>query len=466
MIPCPPDGGFCGKFFVRGGHVLSRYYPNEFIQEIKQKANLVEIASLYTKVVKMGVNYLAICPFHDDKKPSMQIKPETNTFYCHACGAGSAYHSKVKSSDVISFIRGIHNFSFNEAIEFLAQQTNTPLPPLNPEEQQKYQQEQQWKELCFKVNHYLKEKLKTNEKALSYLANRGITNLEIDIWQLGFGEDVDHPLFKHTLNRITFPIFDLNGQIVSFSGRVPFSQKMLEEINKRLIKKGKPTIVKYLDQKDFNKGNHLYGIHLAKEYIREWKSAVIVEGYTDVISMHRSGAHHTVSTMGTALTKSQIQLLKRCGAENVIIMTDADEAGIIACERNSQMLTQEGIKTFVIPLPFGLDPDDLCYEFGYFNNKLSEFIEKYMQPVEQWKIHKIFKETQDEIMYHYSKINDYQSTRLEKVIPILATIHDPVQLDLFIRQTSDLFVISYDAIKEKLHDYKKRARRPIPLGMG
>jgi DNA primase len=438
---------------------MSRYYPSDFLQELKRKASLVDIASSYTQVRRLGSNYLARCPFHDDRNPSMQIKPETNTFYCHACGAGSVNHSRVKSSDVISFVQHINNFTFPQAVEYLAKMTNTPLPSLSYQDQQKYRQYQQWVSVCQKANEQFRENIKTNEKILSYLANRGFTNLEIEIWQLGYGGEVKQEEFYNVRNRITFPIYDFDGNLVSFTGRVPFSEEMLQEINRQRKNEDKPPIPKYRDRKDFPKGEHLYGIHIAKDYIRQWRTAILTEGYTDVISLHRSGAQHTVSTMGTALTEQQVRLLKRAGAEHVILMRDGDEAGLLAAERDAQILKSFDIQCFIVPLPEGLDPDDLCWHYGLWNEGLSKYIYKYMQPVEQWKITKIYKETQDEILYHYTKINQFQSDRMDKVIEVLSTIEDPIQLDLFIRQVSDLFVVSYDAVKEKLNHYKAKKKQ-------
>jgi DNA primase len=441
---------------------MSRYYPPEFLQELKMKANLVDIASQYTEVRRIGQNYLAKCLFHDDHRPSMQIKPETNTFYCHACGAGSANHSLVKSSDVISFVRHVNRFTFSQAVEYLASWTNTPLPAIDPQEQQKQYRYQQWVSLCEQAANEFHEQIKTNEKALSYLSSRGFTHLEIEIWKLGYAAEIPHEIFSNLKNRIIFPIYDFQGNIIGFAGRVPFSKEVLETLNQERKREGKHEIVKYVNLKNtehFVKGHHLYGIHIARDYIRQWRTAILTEGYTDVISLHRSGAQHTVSTMGIALTEHQARLLKQAGAEKVILMRDADEAGLIASERDAKVLEKVGLQTFIVPLPEGMDPDDLCWHYGLWNEGLSKYIHKHMQSIEQWKINRIYKQTQDEILYHYTMINHFQSDRLQKVIEVLATIDDPIQLDMFIRQVSELFVVSYDAIKEKLNHYKAKNKQ-------
>src|SRR5690606_10899951 len=210
-------------------------------------------------------------------------------------------------------------------------------------------------------------------------------------------------------------------------------------------------IPKYKDMHGFNKSQHLYGMHIAKEYIREAKTAVIVEGWTDVISLHRHGMKHAVSTMGVALSEQQIALLKRAGATKVILMRDGDIAGITASERDSKLLEAQGIECFIYPLENGMDPDSLCLSFGYYNESLSHHINKFTQPIGQYKIAKIYKQTQDDILYHFNEINHTKQERLEKVIDVLVTIEDPVELDIYMRQISELMIISYDSIKEKMY---------------
>lgn len=434
---------------------MSRSYPRDFIDELKMKANIVDIVSMYTEVKKVGSNYLALCTFHQENNPSMQLNPDQNTFYCHACGAGSSSHSTVKSSDVISFIQHMQNIDFPSAIEYLANLLNESLPILNPEEQRKVEQEKQYFDLMKRVAEAFHYNLKENEKVLDYLRNRGITDLDIDIWKLGYGGEDPHKEFVNVKNRIVFPLFDYDGNIVSFTGRVPFSSELLRQLNENNEKKGTPFVPKYKDKKGFNKNDHLYGIHIAKEYIREFKTAVLVEGWTDVISLHRHGLKHTVSTMGVALSQNQINLIKRAGANKVILMRDGDEAGVLASERDSKLLHENDLECFIYPLENGMDPDTLCLSFGYYNETLINHINKFTLPISQYKIAKIFKETQEEIIYHYNLINQTQEERINKVIDVLLTIEDPVELDLYIRQASEMLVVSYDAIKEKVNLKKK-----------
>lgn len=435
---------------------MSRYYPQEFIQELQQKASIVDIVSQYTQVEKMGHSYLARCPFHDDQTPSLQLNPDKNTFYCHACGAGSRNHSEVKSCDILSFLQHVNHMEFPDAVEFLANMTNTPLPVLSPQEQAELNQRKERAALMEKLADVFHYNLKENQEILQYLGNRGMTHLDMDIWKIGFGGDSPHKDFLHLKDRIVFPFFNYNGEVISFTGRVPYSAEYLRMINEKRKEEKKSPIVKYRDMKGFDKSSHLYGMHIAKDYIREAKTAILVEGWTDVISLHRHGAKHAVSTMGVALSQKQIELLKRAGAKRVIIMRDGDPAGVLATERDSKLLAEHKIECFIYPLENGMDPDTLCLSFGYYNESLLAQIYKFMQPVGQYKIAKIYKETQEEILYHYNEINQTQTERLDRIIDVLLTIEDPVELDIYIRQVSELMVVSYDAIKEKLNLKRKK----------
>lgn len=435
---------------------MTKYFTQDYLEELQHKANIVEIASMYTQVEKIGKNYLAQCLFHDDYTPSLQLNPETNTFYCHACGAGSKNHSHVKSCNILAFLQHANGITFPEAVEKLAQMTNTPLPSLSPEEQAELNKKKEQATFMNKIADAFHFALKENQKALDYLRNRGMTDLDIDIWKIGFGGESPHKNFSNVRNRIVFPMFDYHGNIVSFTGRVPFSSELLRQINKKNKKEKKPFIPKYKDMPGFDKSNHLYGMHIAKDYIRETKSAILVEGWTDVISLHRHGVKHAVSTMGVALSKQQIALLKRAGVKKVILMRDGDEAGVLASERDSKLLAEHQIETFIYPLENGMDPDSLCLSFGYYNESLIYHINKFIQPIGQYKIAKIYKQTQEDILYHYKEINQTQSERLDKIIDVLLTIEDPVELDIYVRQISELMSISYDSIKEKIYLRKSK----------
>jgi DNA primase len=428
-------------------------YPREWLDQLNRSVDLVALVSQFTAVRKFGSNYLALCPFHPDKDPSMQVNPHNNTFYCHACGAGSKNHSTVKRPDPISFLMNAGHLNFDDAVKTLAQMCGMTLPPQTPQEKEAAKKAELWTTYLEAANKRFQANLKENHQALNYLTDRGFSLTEIVQWQLGFGDDQNKELLN-TVGRITFPIWDYDGHLVSFTGRLPYSSARIE-----MLKQAGKQVIKYKDRYRFNKGDHLYGLNLAKDYIRESHAAILTEGYTDVINLHKHQVNNVVSTMGTALTEAQIKLLKRAGADQVILMRDGDEAGLLAAERDEVKLRLHDLKCLIMPLPDHMDPDDFCNQYGLFDDNLHVYMQKHTQSIQQWKINRIYSETQDNILYHYDEINLAKSDRMERVIKVLQTVQDPIQLDLFIRQIAELFCVSYETIKERVREREKNEQK-------
>lgn len=448
-------------------------YPDEFKEQLKILAPVHEVVNaIVGGVQSSGINYVANCPFHEDSHPSLMINPETNTWSCVACGAGSKFHSKATSSDVFGFIMGYYGYRFGEAIEWVAKFLNTPLPSLDEKQAFRQSQYQWWTDKCEYNQQRFQSNLLKNKDAYKYLRNRGIEDLEIQVWNLGFGDDMEQD-FLNTKGKITFPIHDYNGNIVSFTGRVPFGATVLAELNEKQKEEGKritpkydhrwPLTEKYVDANylqthpypNFDRNLYLYGIHHAKNYIRQWKRAIIVEGFTDVIQLHKHGIQNAVATMGTNLSEYHVQQLRRAGAEHILLMRDSDLAGLKAMERDSSILIKHGFNVQVCPLPEGHDPDSLAQTFGLLDDSLSKYINKRTRTLTQWRVEKVYKERQDEILYHYASIGEIQGDRMDRVIQLLSEEEDSIQLDILTRQYAELFVISYEALKDKVMHYKK-----------
>lgn len=448
-------------------------YPDEFKEYLKQIAPIHDVINaIVGGVIQIGNNYVVRCPFHDDTNPSMMINPATNTWSCLACGAGSKYHSRATSSDVYGFIMGYYNCKLGEAIEWLAKFLNVPLPALDPQQQYKQNQYQWWVDKCNQAQQRFRENLLKNKDAYKYLRNRGIEDLEIEVWGLGFGDDVDKE-FLNTKGKITFPIFDYNGNIISFTGRVPFGSEALAELNEKQKAEGKritpkydhrwPLTEKYVDPEyikkhpfpSFDRNQHLYGIAHAKNYIRQWKRAVLVEGFTDVIMLHKHGMPNAVATMGTNLSEHHIRLLKRAGAEHVLLMRDGDLAGLKAMEKDAKILAEHRINVQVCPLPEGHDPDTLARTFGLLDDSFVKYVNKRTRTLSQWRVERVYRERLDELLEHYAAIGEIQTERMDKVIEIIGREEDPIQRDILMRQYADLFNISYESMKEKVMRYIK-----------
>jgi DNA primase len=447
-------------------------YPDDFKDYLKSIAPVHEVINaIHGGVQSSGINYVGSCPFHQDSNPSMMINTDTNTWSCNGCGAGSKYHSRAKSSDVFGFITGYYNINFGEAIEWLAKFLNVSLPVLDPEQEFKMSQHQWWVQKCETTQKRFQQNLLKNRDAYKYLRNRGLEDLEILTWGLGFGDGEDQD-FANTKGKITFPIHDYSGDIISFTGRVPFGATALAELNemqkaesKRITPKYDhrwPLNEKYVDPSyiqnhpypEFDRNLYLYGISFAKNYIRQWKRATIVEGFTDVISLHKHGVPNAVATMGTNLSNQHVLQLKRAGANRVLLMRDGDDPGLKAMEKDASILTHHGLIVEVCPLPLGHDPDTLAQTFGLMDDSFSKYINKRTRTLTQWRVEKVYQEQQDEMLFHYSRIGEIQGSRMDRVIQLLSEEKDPIQLDILTRQYAELFVISYESLKDKVSNFK------------
>ncbi|QHW35777.1 toprim domain-containing protein (plasmid) [Paenibacillus rhizovicinus] len=448
---------------------MGRKYPDEFKQMLKDKATILDVVSQFVQIQQNGNAFVAICPFHNDTDPSMQIRPDLNTFGCWACGAGSKHHSSVQSCDVFGFLKGVLNCNLGEAIEWLATFLHQPLPALTPEDQKKATLRQAWVDHCKQAADRFTESLMNHKVAYNYLYHRGLNLHDILSWGLGFGDDKDTD-FTNTRDRIVFSLHDYYGDLVSFTGRVLLPDEELNRINQERKSRGEREIPKYQDRfpikkedpyfqnhpyPEFDKRNHLYGIHLAKTYIKDWRTAIVVEGWTDAIMLHKCGARHAVSTMGVALTDAQMELIKRSGAKYVITMRDGDKAGLDAAERDCKIIEQHGLIPMIVPLDNKLDPFDLCkaYLDGMDAEGMLKYIDRNKRTYKQWLIQKVFNETQEGIMYHHSEIAYLQNMRMQKVIEILSAVMVPVEQDTYLRQASELFNVSYEALQAQVNHY-------------
>lgn len=359
------------------------------IDRILDAAQIVEVVSDFVTLRKRGVNYVGLCPFHNEKTPSFSVSPSKGLCKCFSCGKGG---------NAVHFIMEHEQMSYPEALRYLAKKYNIEIKERELTNEEKEVQSN--RESMFIVNNFardyfqniLKNHIDGRSIGLAYFRQRGFRDDIIDKFQLGFsteGRDAlaqealrkgfkqeflvktglcyetdDHKLRDRFWGRVMFPVHTLSGKVVAFGGRV------LSTENKKLAK-----YVNSPESEIYHKSNELYGIYFAKQAIVKQDRCFLVEGYTDVISMHQSGVENVVASSGTSLTPGQIRLIHRF-TNNITVLYDGDMAGIKASIRGIDMLLEEGMNIKVCLLPDGDDPDSFARkhnatEFQNFIQELS-----------------------------------------------------------------------------------------------
>ena len=346
----------------------------ETIDRVFAAANIVEIVGDYVTLKRKGVNYMACCPFHNEKTPSFVVSPSKGVYKCFGCGKGG---------NAITFVMEHESLSFPEAVKVVAKRYGIEIHEKELTEEEVSRNDD--RESMFVVNgwaadyfqQYLHESEEGRSVGLPYFAQkRGFTEATIRKFGLGFcsargaamseaalkagykeeyltgvglsiKSDRDGHLFDRFRDRVIFPVHNLSGRIVAFGGRILGTNK---------------NVGKYLNSPEsiiYSKKNELYGLYFAKRAIQQQDVAIMVEGYTDVISMHQAGVENVVASSGTSLTTEQIRLLKRF-TKNITVIYDGDSAGIHASIRGIDMILSEGMNVRVVSLPAEDDPDSFA----------------------------------------------------------------------------------------------------------
>lgn len=333
----------------------------EEIAQIRERADIVSVVSRYVNLRQSGKNYLAICPFHPDKRPSFTVSPEKNLFHCFGCGEGG---------DVFKFLMKIERLDFSEAVARLAAELGIKLHTESPSRLEAL------KELNRRACEYFRGNLNgpQGRSAKAYLRSRGFSEGTLERFKLGYalpgwdgllralvGEEKaletlglvlkakDGGYYDRFRDRVIFTIFSLSGEIAGFAGRA--------------LDNTEPIYLNISNTPLFEKSNTLYGLNFARSPAKDAGFMILVEGYTDVLMCHQAGIENTVASMGTSLTENQARLLKRF-ADRVIIAYDRDAAGKAASLRGMRSLRNTGLDVAVALLPQGYDPDSLMRSLG------------------------------------------------------------------------------------------------------
>lgn len=345
---------------------------NDIVQNIKDSINIVDHIQKYISLKQSGRDYLGICPFHDDHKPSMRVSPDKQLYHCFSCGNGG---------DVIGFHMNYNNLDFRTALKELAASAGIQL-----ENSRKQQINKTNNEIFFKINNYVLKVFRNNlnqtsegKKAFDYLINRGLEKETIEQFCIGYSMNDWNVLCEHLgakkvplklaeqlgliikspkaksgyydrfRGRIIFPIFDLNNKVAGFGGRTLFNDD-----------------AKYLNSPEsplYNKSRILYGLSETRNEIRKENRVIIVEGYLDLLSLYQHGIKNVVATLGTALTSDHAKILKRF-CENMVIVYDGDNSGVNASLRALEVFLKHGISPHIVQMTADEDPSSLVEKIG------------------------------------------------------------------------------------------------------
>lgn len=338
------------------------------VAEIKARLPIEELVRQYTQITRKGRNFVALCPFHRDTRPSLLVSPDKGIAYCFPCQKGG---------DIFSFYQAVEGVDFRTALKDLAEKAGVTLAdvPVRPEAKD----ERERMRMCLEsASRFYRKQLAEAPAVIEYIRSRGVADKEIEEFEIGYAPDSfsatyeyllkegfsrkeivgcglgiqkdlqDQRIFDRFRNRVIFPIHDPQGKLIGFGGRTLSKDS---------------SDAKYMNTSDgplYHKSSVLYALHRAKEAVRQTRSLILVEGYFDVLACHRAGFLHTVATCGTALTEDHVRLLKRY-ADTVILCLDQDRAGREAAERAFLLLAREGITVQAIVLD-KKDPADVALE--------------------------------------------------------------------------------------------------------
>lgn len=394
--------------------------PNDIIHQLNRVPLEQVFAHYGYQVGRKGVSQ---CPFHDDKTPSLQVNHETNTFYCHACFAGSSGHESITTPSPISAVMGFERLSFPEAAKVLADRHGIAMEVYDKVEPP----DPYVLGLPDAIQRFHKALLE-HPDALNYLYQRGITMQDITFWRLGLGTDQEG-LYSYLHQRLTFPLSDQQGVPVSITGRLILNATEMQQLKETCQQQGRKVPPKYIDRpplkgKAFVKNNYLYGLHHAAASIRSMKMAYVTEGWTDIISAHRSGIHHIVSSMGLGLSERQLKMLRSAGADTLVFIRDGDLSGQKAMIRDIAKSREMGFHVEVCALDDGIDLDELCVGLQNDAYRLYEYLESRRIAWHLFEPHLKFKIHEKQILSHSSEIARLQVKQLEEIRLSLTKIED------------------------------------------
>ena len=432
--------------------------PEHTIEEIRSSASIVDIISSYVQLRKRGKNFIGLCPFHQEKTPSFTVSEEKQIFHCFGCHTGG---------NVYKFLMEYKSISFVESVQEIAESVGITLNVQDEEVSSAQSELEEYYELNVLAARYFSDNLLKSENgeiARDYLVKRNIKPQTQKIFGLGFAPNGWENFVNYALEnqvdmeiakilglidskdngkyydkyrgRIMFPIFSPNGRVIAFGGRVF---------------QGEENVAKYLNSPEssiYFKRKSLYGLYHSKDDIRKLNKAIMVEGYMDLIALYQHGVKNVVASSGTSLTDDQVRLLSRY-TKNVVVIFDADEAGLKAAMRSIEILLKQDFDVNVLSLPKGEDPDSFINEFGkeHFDEVLhtaKNFLEFQTSQYE------------DEGMFENPTT---EAEAIRELVKSAALVNDELKRNLLLKSISRKFNLREKLLESELNKYLEQNRR-------
>lgn len=438
------------------------------IDRIQDTAQIVEVVSDFVTLKKRGVNYLGLCPFHDDRTPSFSVSPTKNICKCFSCGEGGT---------AVHFIMKHEQLSYYEALKYLAKKYNIEVREREMTDEEKVLESE--RESMFIINEYartyfqdlLHENPEGKSIGLSYFKERGFRDDIVRKFELGYAlenssafssealrlgykkdylvktglaavGDNNSSLYDRFRGRVIFPVHTLSGKVVAFGGRIlRKSDKLAKYVNSP-------------ESEIYSKSRELYGLYFAKKAIVKADSCFLVEGYTDVLSMHQAGIENVVSSSGTALTTGQIRLIRRF-TQNMTVLYDGDAAGVTAALRGIDLLLEEGMNVKVVLLPKGEDPD------SFARKQNADSFNKYIKDNEvdfiRFKTQLLLDETKDDPIKRAGLISN--------IVQSIALIPEGIKRSVYVKDSANLLEINEELLINEVNKIRMRSydQRQRPL---
>lgn len=415
------------------------------INDIRNKIDIVDLISEYVPLTKKGQYYWGICPFHNDKNPSMSVDPKRQTYNCWSC------HN---SGNIFNFLEQIENIDFKEALKILGDRVGITVNSFASSADKKYSKYYDIYDITAKF-YQLMLNTEIGKKAREYLKKRNIDSDTIKEFGIGLALDEKNKLSKYLkekkydlntinelglvsgendifINRIMFPLEDRNGRIVGFSGRIYTDSKLS----------------KYMNTKEtpiFRKGSCLYHYYASREYVRQQKFAIVMEGFMDVIRASTIGIKNTVALMGTAITDEQISLLKRLSL-NIYLCLDGDNPGLDSMLHNGELLEKAGLNVKIVMLKDEEDPDTFILKYGK---------ERFLSLIENALNYSDFKIERLRNGVNFS--SDIELSKyINNVLKEASEIKDEIRQEIILKKLATETNLSYNTLEKKLNEYKEK----------